>query len=118
MEPFTTIWRIISVGFKQLKGGVMVGISSSGLFGNLGANQGKLNTRKGRSFLAKDATRRMQGKDYKMDEKSYSKSKLKDLKARLRSEAALERQKNILILVNSALVVALTLMIIAWSVNR
>lgn len=91
----------------------MVASTSAGLFGNLGANQGRLNTRRGKSFLWRGAVRRMKGKALEDRVEHTSGSKLKELRAQLRTEAVQERQKHVLILVNSILLVALTLMIIA-----
>ncbi len=90
----------------------MVATTSAGLFGNLGANHGKLNTRKGKSFLWGNANRRMQGHNLKIQEQPASKSKLKKLRAQIKAEAALVTQKQVLILINSALVAALALMAI------
>ncbi len=91
----------------------MVASTSAGLFGNLGANQGKLNTRRGKSFLWGDAVRRMKGKALEIKGDYTSGSRLKELRARLKTEAVEERQKRALILINSILIVALTLVLIA-----
>lgn len=86
--------------------------TSAGLFGNLGANQGKLNTRKGKSFLWGGATRRMQGNDLKVNYKNPSKATLKKFRKQLKAESALVRQKQLLILVNSVLLAALAVTIL------
>ncbi len=91
----------------------MVASTSSGLFGNLGANQSKLNTRRGKSFLWRNAVRRMKGKALEDKEERTSGHKLKELRAQLKNEAAQDRQKHVLILLNSILLVVLTLMIIS-----
>lgn len=112
MKLITIISRITSEGFKQ-KVGIMVASTSAGLFGNLGANQSKLNTRRGKSFLWRDAVRRMKGKALQVRGEHTPGSKLKELRVQLKTEAAAERQKHALILINSILIVALTLAIIA-----
>ena len=91
----------------------MATMTSAGLFGNLGANHGKLNTRRGKSFLWRDATRRMEGQNFKMQQQRASKTYLTSLRAQLKTEATLVRQKNLLLLVNSALLATLILMAIA-----
>ena len=86
--------------------------SSSGLFGNLGANQGRLNTKRGKSFLWKDATRRLSGKNMKMKAQGGSKEEVSAIKKRMQLENTLEDQKRVLVLINSALLAALALLII------
>lgn len=87
-------------------------VANTGLFGSMTANQSKLNSRKNKRFLWRGISRRFDNRDITVRHKEMSKSQKKRLLKYLKAENKHERQKNLLLLIISVLVVSLISLVV------
>lgn len=87
-------------------------VANTGLFGSMTANQSKLNSRKNKRFLWNGISRRFHKKDISIRHKEMSKSQKKRLLMYLKDENRMERQKDLLMLIISVLIVSLASLVV------
>lgn len=104
----------VNIGsYCKLKYKIMIGVSSTGSFSTLSANQSLLNSRKGRPFLNGGSIHRFHNSDIELSVKEQSLSKRAQFKTWLKKETAHEKKVSFLILVISVLVVQVLMLSIA-----